>query len=98
MIEIPAVVFYQFTYAFAEAQTRLLGVNAQTIGRQPATPAILRQAAKRVMETLDDKDYLAACAEAGKKRFGPPGASMRLAQLLLTHLGEGSEAETDVKI
>ncbi len=48
----------QFTYAFAEAQTRLLGINAQTIGTGPATPDTLKQAALRLVETLQDADYL----------------------------------------
>lgn len=78
----------QFTYQFAEAQTRLLGINAQTIGTKPATPEILKQAAKRVVETLQDSDYLAKCKENGPERFGPPGASERIARFLLNSLGE----------
>ncbi len=78
----------QFTYQFAEAQTRLLGISAQTIGTKPATPEILKQAAKRVVETLQDSDYLAKCKENGPERFGPPGASERIARFLLTSLGE----------
>ncbi|MEH2045969.1 lipid-A-disaccharide synthase-related protein [Nostoc sp.] len=78
----------QFTYQFAEAQTRLLGISAQTIGTKPATPEILKQAAKRVVETLEDSDYLAKCKENGPERFGPPGASERIARFLLNSLGE----------
>ncbi|MEH2170865.1 MAG: lipid-A-disaccharide synthase-related protein [Nostoc sp.] len=78
----------QYTYQFAEAQTRLLGRNAQTIGTKPATPEILKQAAKRVVETLEDSDYLAKCKENGPERFGPPGASERIARFLLNSLGE----------
>ncbi len=78
----------QFTYQFAEAQTRLLGINAQTIGTKPATPEILQQAARRVIETVQDSDYLAKCKENGPERFGPPGASERIARFLLTYLGE----------
>jgi uncharacterized protein (TIGR03492 family) len=78
----------QFTYQFAEAQTRLLGMSAQTIGTKPATPEILKQAAKRVIETLEDSDYLAKCKENGPERFGPPGASERIARFLLNSLGE----------
>ncbi|BAY76796.1 hypothetical protein NIES25_32540 [Nostoc linckia NIES-25] len=78
----------QFTYAFAEAQTRLLGINAQTIGTGPATPETLKQAAQRVVETLEDADYLAKCQQNGPERFGPPGASERIARFLLTSLGE----------
>ncbi|MFN6487673.1 MULTISPECIES: lipid-A-disaccharide synthase-related protein [unclassified Nostoc] len=78
----------QFTYQFAEAQTRLLGISAQTIGTKPATPEILKQAAKRVVETLEDSDYLTKCKENGPERFGPPGASERIARFLLNSLGE----------
>ncbi|MEH1844051.1 MAG: lipid-A-disaccharide synthase-related protein [Nostoc sp.] len=78
----------QFTYRFAEAQTRLLGISAQTIGTKPATPEILKQAARRVVETLQDSDYLIKCKENGPERFGPPGASERIARFLLTYLGE----------
>ncbi|MBN4005808.1 lipid-A-disaccharide synthase-related protein [Nostoc sp. LPT] len=78
----------QFTYQFAEAQTRLLGRNAQTIGTKPATPEIFKQAAKRVVETLQDSDYLVKCKENGPERFGPRGASERIARFLLNSLGE----------
>ncbi len=78
----------QFTYAFAEAQERLLGLSVQTIGQQPATPAILREAAQCVVRTIEDKAYLEACAENGRQRFGPFGASARIANSILTHLDE----------
>ncbi len=78
----------QFTYQFAEAQTRLLGISAQTIGTGPATPEILKQAAQRVVETLQDADYLAKCQKNGPERFGPPGASERIARFILKSLGE----------
>ncbi|MEH2446497.1 MAG: lipid-A-disaccharide synthase-related protein [Nostoc sp.] len=81
----------QFTYQFAEAQTRLLGISAQTIGTKPATPEILKQAAQRVVETLQDSEYLIKCKENGPERFGPRGASERIARLLLTYLGETEE-------
>ncbi|MEH2013552.1 lipid-A-disaccharide synthase-related protein [Nostoc sp.] len=81
----------QFTYQFAEAQTRLVGISAQIIGTKPPTPEILKQAARRVVETLQDSDYLAKCKENGSERFGPPGASERIARFLLTYLGETEE-------
>jgi uncharacterized protein (TIGR03492 family) len=84
----------QFTYRFAEAETRLLGLSAQTIGTEPATPAILQQAAQRVIETLEDRDYLAACAENGRDRLGTPGASFRIAHFLLEVLGETPAQKT----
>jgi len=76
----------QFTYKFAEAQTRLLGISVQTIGKGPATAADLRVAAIRVLETLADQEYLSKCQENGLERFGPQGASLRIAQQILAYL------------
>ncbi|MEL6469575.1 MAG: lipid-A-disaccharide synthase-related protein [Cyanobacteria bacterium J06623_4] len=84
----------QFTYAFAEAQDRLLGLSVQTIGQQAATPAILREAAQCIVKTVEDEDYLAACIENGQDRFGPFGASARIANLILRHLDEATGNET----
>lgn len=78
----------QFTYAFAEAQDRLLGISVQTIGTQVATPEILKEAAACVVKTVDDEAYAQACVENGQKRFGPFGASARIANLILTHMDE----------
>jgi uncharacterized protein (TIGR03492 family) len=76
----------QFTYAFAEAQTRLLGISAQTIGKEAATLETLKQAAIAVNKTLEDQAYLQACVENGHNRFGPTGASFRIAEELLKQL------------
>ncbi|MEO0826713.1 MAG: lipid-A-disaccharide synthase-related protein [Cyanobacteria bacterium J06635_15] len=76
----------QFNYPFAEAQERLLGISAQTIGLGPATAETLKVAAQRIAITLKDQAYLAACLENGRTRWGPPGASYRMAQLILQHL------------
>ena len=88
----------QFTYAFAEAQDRLLGLSVQTIGKRAATPEILKEAAACVVKTVEDQDYARACVENGQARFGPFGASARIANLILTHLDQatapGSEAST----
>lgn len=84
----------QFTYRFAEAQMRLLGSSVQTIGTGPATPETLKQAARRVVETLADSDYLADCQQNGRHRFGPPGASERMANLLIGYL-EGAASATE---
>lgn len=78
----------QFTYAFAEAQDRLLGISVKQIGTQAATPEILREAARCVVETVEDKEYLQACVENGQAKFGPFGASARIANLILKHLDE----------
>ncbi|MEM1232018.1 MAG: hypothetical protein AAGI15_15855, partial [Pseudomonadota bacterium] len=42
----------QFNYAFAEAQDRLLGISAQTIGTGPATAETLVAAAHCLQATL----------------------------------------------
>ncbi len=76
----------QFCYAFAEAQDRLLGLSAQTIGTGPATQQTLQEAAKCLQKTLQDQDYLAACVENGRTRLGTPGASQRIARLILQNL------------
>lgn len=78
----------QFTYAFAEAQDRLLGLSVQQIGKQAATPAIVKEAAACVVKTLEDDEYLAKCVENGLARFGPFGASARIANLILKHMDE----------
>lgn len=76
----------QFNYAFAEAQDRLLGLSAQTIGTGPADQETLREAAKCLQKTLYDKAYLDACVDNGRTRLGIPGASKRIARLILDHL------------
>ena len=78
----------QFTYAFAEAQDRLLGLSAQTIGTEAATPEILKEAAQRLVETVQDQEYLNACVVNGRERLGTPGASERIATTILEALGE----------
>lgn len=80
----------QFNYAFAEAQNRLLGISAQTIGQGPATEETLKEAAHCLQITLNDQEYLAKCVENGRTRLGTPGASKRIAQLILSNL-ENSE-------
>ncbi|MEM6835863.1 MAG: lipid-A-disaccharide synthase-related protein [Cyanobacteria bacterium P01_C01_bin.120] len=76
----------QFNYAFAEAQDRLLGLSAQTVGKGPATAETLVAAAHCLQKTLADADYLAACVDYGRDRLGTPGASKRIARLILDQL------------
>jgi uncharacterized protein (TIGR03492 family) len=73
----------QFTYRFAEAQNRLLGMSVKTVGTQAATPAILKEAAQTVVEVLQDPVYLEACRVHGQNRFGPLGAARRMAESIL---------------
>lgn len=86
----------QFTYAFAEAQERLLGLSVKTIGTEPATLAILKEAAQYAVDIIQDETYLKACIDNGQKRFGPFGASYRIAKVVLetlVALDEPKEAE-----
>ena len=69
----------QFTYRFAEAQMRLLGGSVRTIGNQAATPAILQQAAREVINILQNPTYLKSCIENGKERVGEAGGSSQIA-------------------
>ncbi len=85
----------QFTYAFAEAQDRLLGLSVQTIGKRAATPEILKEAAACVVKTVEDADYAKACIENGQARFGPFGASARIANLILTHLDRATAPKSE---
>jgi uncharacterized protein (TIGR03492 family) len=86
----------QFTYRFAEAQMRLLGLSVQTIGKIPATAEILQEAAERVKQTLQDQDYLQGCVQNGLERVGKSGGSEgicdRLAEYLCNLSGKVSEA------
>ncbi len=85
----------QFTYAFAEAQDRLLGSSVQTIGKRAATPEILKEAAACVVKTVEDEDYARACVENGQARFGPFGASARIANLILIHLDQATALKSE---
>jgi len=72
----------QFTYSFADAQMRLLGISVQTIGKIPATPNILNEAAQTVKLTLQNSDYLEACKVNGTERVGLSGGSARIADFI----------------
>ncbi|MFN5861734.1 MAG: hypothetical protein ACK451_07090, partial [Pseudanabaena sp.] len=76
----------QFSYRFAEAQQRLLGLSVQTIGKKSATPEILREAARCVKRTLGDRDYLERCRQNGLERVGSKGGSEGLADAIASHL------------
>ncbi len=76
----------QFSYRFAEAQERLLGLSVQTIGKKSATPEILREAARCVKRTLGDRDYLERCKQNGLERVGSKGGSEGLADEIASHL------------
>ncbi len=72
----------QFSYRFANAQERLLGLSVKTIGKESATPETLREAAKCIKETLGDRDYLEQCKLNGLERVGAKGGSEKLADAI----------------
>jgi uncharacterized protein (TIGR03492 family) len=76
----------QFTYRFAEAQMRLLGESVKTVGKVPATPAILKETAQAIENTLADMAYLEQCGRQGPERMGPAGGSLAIAHRLLAIL------------
>ncbi|MBW4635003.1 MAG: lipid-A-disaccharide synthase-related protein [Iphinoe sp. HA4291-MV1] len=63
----------QFTYAFAEAQSRHLGESVILV-EEPA------QVSKVVKSLLSNPDKLQAIAENGVRRMGKPGAAKRIAE------------------
>lgn len=66
----------QYTYAFAEAQTRLLGASL-TLVKQP------QQAGKAIYDLLQNADRLQIISENGRRRLGNPGAGARIAEWLM---------------
>lgn len=71
----------QFTPAFAEAQTRLLGPSVTLLQSS-------EQATKVLQALLNDPDRLQLIAENGRRRMGAPGAAQRIAQALVAQLNE----------
>lgn len=66
----------QFTPAFAEAQTRLLGASV-TLVKHPD------QVALTIQKMLSNPDQLQIIAENGRRRLGSPGAAIRIANQLM---------------
>lgn len=72
----------QFTWAFAEAQSRLLGKSAVL----SSDPHSLAESVPRV---LADKALLAEMVKNGRVRLGEPGAGRRIAESIWEHFLEG---------
>lgn len=72
----------QFTPAFAEAQTRLLGPSISLVESPD-------QVGCEMQRILQDPDRLQLIQDNGYRRMGAPGAALRIAQRLLSELGEG---------
>ncbi len=76
----------QFTYAFAEAQMRLLGISVKTIGRSYKNTHIFMEAAQTIQAILKDDSYLKSCVQNGEERVGKPGGSQGIAQAIAQFL------------
>jgi uncharacterized protein (TIGR03492 family) len=76
----------QFTYAFAEAQSRLLGEAILTIGKKPANAATIEEAAQTIGRIIGDAEYLEKCRIAGQGRVGGRGAANQIAQDILANI------------
>jgi uncharacterized protein (TIGR03492 family) len=66
----------QFTPAFAEAQTRLLGPSLSLVEQPDKVASVVQQ-------LLRDPDWLQLIAENGYQRMGEPGAAQRIANCLM---------------
>jgi uncharacterized protein (TIGR03492 family) len=66
----------QFTYGFAEAQTRLLGESVILVEQTDLVGSA-------IASLLNDRDRIEKIAINGKKRMGDPGAASRIAKSLL---------------
>ena len=79
----PAITFPgngpQFTYTFAEAQSRHLGASV-TLVEHP------QQVADAMHSLLNDAERLKLIAENGLRRMGKPGAAKRIAQCLIERI------------
>lgn len=71
----------QYTPAFAEAQTRLLGPSLILVQQSDKVASVLQQ-------LLRDPDWLQLIAENGVQRMGSPGAASRIANCLMEKFGE----------
>ncbi len=76
----------QFTYPFAEAQMRLLGLSVKTIGKSYKNPHLFTEAAQTIQTILKDKDYLHKCRQNGKERVGKSGGSFEIAKAIAQFL------------
>lgn len=76
----------QFTLSFARAQARHLGPSV-TLVQQPD------QVGQALLDILNDPEQQAAIYKNGQHRMGPPGASKRIAEILVkTLLAERSRS------
>ena len=73
----------QFTYRFAEAQMRLLGLNVVTVEDTQDIEGKCEEGADKVKELLQNNQFLEKCVSNGKKRIGTQGASLKMANQII---------------
>jgi len=76
----------QFTYRFADAQMRLLGLNVRTIAPHPNREKVFEEAAQEIVTVVEDQDYLERCIKNGRERVGTAGSSRAIALHVLKEL------------
>lgn len=69
----------QFTYTFACAQTRLLGISVTLVKEPQQVPQVIQS-------LLQDPDRWQGMIENGRRRMGSPGAARRIAQCVIERL------------
>lgn len=72
----------QFTYSFAEAQMRLLGLSVVTVGKKTNNSSLFAQAAKTIIDNINNSIYLQDCIENGRERVGVRGGSQQITTYL----------------
>ncbi|MGY6529541.1 MAG: lipid-A-disaccharide synthase-related protein [Cyanobacterium sp.] len=77
----------QFTYRFAEAQMRYLGINVRTVNEFQDLDLMFSQGAREIMEMVEDSQYLMDCRENGLERIGSAGASRAIAHSIISSIG-----------
>jgi len=75
----------QFTYRFAEAQMRLLGSSTITIEDYKDNQVICEKTAYKIIEVLNDREFLEECVINGKERIGSMGASLAMAKAIINN-------------
>ncbi|WP_017292715.1 lipid-A-disaccharide synthase-related protein [Geminocystis herdmanii] len=73
----------QFTYRFAEAQMRLLGSSTITMEENKDNQVMCEKTAYKIIEVLDDREFLEQCVINGKERIGTTGASLAMAKAII---------------
>lgn len=73
----------QFTYRFAEAQMRLLGLNVVTVADSQDIERKCEEGADKVQELLQNHQFLEKCVINGKERIGSQGASLKMAHQIV---------------